>query len=668
MFAVDSIQKKILYTISAFAIVTILIRTIVFTSSNYEMVRNDILTQMKTQVDRDAMQITSFFAQYAKVAETFINSPEVLDWMLNYTERGSISGDSEQYHGLNRVLHAVSDRDENVLSAFYASEATQEYLAEDRITGVPEDGSDDKENGYFVRVRPWYQKVIAFKEMLTTAPAVDIITGGISVSVEQVMYHKGQLIGAGGIDISIDNIARLTQAIEFEGRGFAALFDDEWGNVTFPKEIAEFAINTPLEDIDKHAKMSGLSALSTSEPQTLVPVEIKGEPYYALSMPVSAQTPKMTWRLVLFVPTSVVNDPAFDSVIEQIISSLITLVVTLVILAFITTVISKPLLALTQTFADVADGDSDLTSTIEVKSNDETGRLAGHFNVFLQKLRRVVTQINEGKGLVKLASEQIEDITGRLISQSDIDKQSVGSVSVAATELAASANEIENNATRTSEAANKMREKTESAIVIANSASQRMEVLGQQINSVNGIIKELEAASSSIGQVIEVINTIASQTNLLALNAAIEAARAGEQGRGFSVVADEVRGLASRTQESTQQISTVIVDLQSKITQAGDEMNKSMTQTKLVNDEIAGSGNSMQEIDALVDIIQDDMSLVATACIEQSKAIQEISETMNGVAVSADDGALMMEKLGDNATNLHEAVTGLNDQLNQFTY
>ncbi|MCJ8267854.1 MAG: methyl-accepting chemotaxis protein [Psychrosphaera sp.] len=340
----------------------------------------------------------------------------------------------------------------------------------------------------------------------------------------------------------------------------------------------------------------------------------------------------------------------------------------MVILAFITSVISKPLLVLTQTFAAVADGDSDLTSTIDVKSNDETGRLAGHFNVFLQKLRRVVTQINEGKGLVKLASEQIEEITGRLISQSDIDKQSLSSVSVAATELAASANEIENNATRTSEAANQMRQKTESAIVIANSASQRMEVLGQQISSVNGIIKELEAASSSIGQVIEVISTIASQTNLLALNAAIEAARAGEQGRGFSVVADEVRLLASRTQESTQQISTVIVDLQSKIAEAGDEMNKGMAQTQLVNDEIAGSGNSMQEIDALVDIIQDDMSLVAPACIEQSKAIQEISETMNGVALSADDGALMMGKLGDNATNLHDAVTGLDDQLNQFTY
>ncbi|MCJ8267855.1 MAG: hypothetical protein MJK04_00460 [Psychrosphaera sp.] len=129
------------------------------------------------------------------------------------------------------------------------------------------------------------------------------------------------MVGAGGIDNSINNIARLTQAIEFEGQGFAALFDDNWGNVTFPKDIAEFEINTPLQDINNHEGMSGLDELATAQPQTLVPVQINGEDYYALSMPVSADMPKMTWRVVLFVPTAVVNDPAFDSVVEQIISS-----------------------------------------------------------------------------------------------------------------------------------------------------------------------------------------------------------------------------------------------------------------------------------------------------------------------------------------------------------
>jgi len=213
-----------------------------------------------------------------------------------------------------------------------------------------------------------------------------------------------------------------------------------------------------------------------------------------------------------------------------------------------------------------------------------------------------------------------------------------------------------------------MKTKTQSTITITSAASEHMDELGERINSVNLIIKELESASTNIGKVIEVINSIAEQTNLLALNAAIEAARAGEHGRGFSVVADEVRGLASRTQESTKEISTVIEDLQLKIDQAGNGMTQGMEQTERVNQEINNSGNAILEIGSLLDTIQDDMSQVATACMQQTKAIHEISETMCNVNESADEGVQMIEVLDAQANELHEAVESLDKQLNQFTY
>ncbi len=668
MFAIDSIRKKILYCISGVAIVAIIIRTFIFSFTNYDQVRSDVQAQMQTQIERDAIEIVGFFTQYARVSETFINSPAVIDWLRNHTERGVMTGSDESYQPLNRMLHAVSDRDENVLSAFIGSELTQEYMAEDRLTGVPEDGSDDKQNGYFLGIRPWYQHAVDYKEMLTTSPDVDIITGGISVSIEQVIYHQNQLLGAGGIDISINNIAELSRSIHFKGKGFAVLFDDKWQNVTFPDHIAKLKIKTPMTAIDSLEGFDGFAELPTAPAEALTPVQVQGQPYYALSIPVSAQMPKMTWYLVLFVPTQVIDDPASAAVTAQIITSVLTLLGILLVLYIITTVISKPLSKLTSAFEGVASGDSDLTRTIEVEANDETGRLAGYFNEFLNKLRGVVSRVDEGKNQVQRSSQQIESITTRLIAQTEQDKAQLSSVSVAATELAASANEIENNATKTSEAANEMRLKTDSANTIARTATDTMATLGRQMTSVDAIIKELEISSSNIGQVIEVINTIASQTNLLALNAAIEAARAGEQGRGFAVVADEVRGLASRTQESTEEISAVIVDLQNKIKQANEQVAKGMEHTEQVNHDIAQSGQSMQEIGVLLDDIQDDMAHVAGACVEQTKAIQEISETMNGVALSADENALMMTKLGDNASELHHAVDGLDSQLKQFTY
>jgi len=669
MFSFNSIQKKILYTISAVAIITILLKSVIFASSTYDDVRNDIHQKIIIQLENDALKITSFFTQYARVADSFINSPEVIDWIVNHQDRGAISGTDPEYRGLNRVLHAVSDRDDNVLSAFYASEITQEYLAEDRVTGIPEEGIEfDREKGYFVSKRPWYKHVIEFKDMLATPPAVDIITGGISVSLEQVMYHQGKLIGAGGIDMSINNITKLTSSITFDNQGFAALFDDNWENVTFPESVIALEINKPLSEIDKHSNFAGFEAIQSKQARTLNRVTIDNKNFYAIYIPITADMPRMTWRLLIFVPENVIDQPASDAVTSEIASNMLALFVTLIVLAFITHIISKPLRLLTHAFASVAEGDSDLTLALNVESKDETGQLAGSFNTFLQKLRRVITGVNKDKEQVQQASSQIEIIAEQLIAKTSDDKANLDTVTVAAIALSSSAGDIEKNATRTSSAAIEMRDKTESTIAIAQSASANMDVLGNKIAEVNDIIKELESTSTSIGQVIEVINSIADQTNLLALNAAIEAARAGEHGRGFSVVADEVRGLASRTQESTKEISSVIVGLQDKILQAGTGIAEGMEQTSRVNDEITSSGDSMQEIGDLLDTIQNDMSHVATACIQQTKAINEISETMNGVTISAHDGEKMMNELGEQANELHDSVSGLDHQLKQFTY
>ncbi len=482
------------------------------------------------------------------------------------------------------------------------------------------------------------------------------------------MYSNGRLIGAGGIDISLNNIAKLSKAINFEGEGFAALFDDKWQNATFADNVIKKDINTPITAYDQLHDNSVFSLIPQSNSQTLIPVSLNHADYYAVQMPVTTQMPKMTWHLVLYVPANVIDEPARNAVIDQITSSLIILIVTICLLAATTSLIAKPLDQLTQAFANVAEGDSDLTLKLDVVSKDETGKLANFFNVFLQNLQRVITGVASEKEQVASASQQVEDISQKLIEKTHQDKAGLDSANVAATQLSESASEIEQNATRTSNAANEMKGKTETTISIAKSASDHMNELGERIAALSQIIIELETASANIGQVIEVINSIADQTNLLALNAAIEAARAGDHGRGFSVVADEVRGLASRTQESAQEISAVIEDLQGKIVKAGDGMTQGIEQTARVNDEINNSGEAMFEIGGLLEVIQGDMNQVATACIQQTKAIHEISETMNRVNVSADEGVHMIDDLGTQANELHQAVEGLDNQLKQLTY
>ncbi|GAA5141608.1 methyl-accepting chemotaxis protein [Thalassotalea piscium] len=669
MLKLDTIQKKILFVISSFAIVVIFGRTVLFASSSYQEVKDDLQQQIVTQLERDSLKLTSYFMQYARVVDTFINAPEVIDWMLNHKERGAFTAADKQYDSLNRVFHTISDRDENILSAFYASEATQEYMAEGRITGVPDEGHEfDEEKGYFVRKRPWYNHAVDFKDMLTTPPAVDAITGAISVSLEQAVYVNNKLLGVGGIDISLNNINKLSSEINFKGQGFAALFDDKWQNITFPNTIIKKDINTPIEKYDELQGTIGLSSLSTADPLKMTEVTINETNYYAVTMPVTTQMPKMTWHLALFIPIEVIENPARKAVTNEIIISIVILVITLTILTIITSIVSRPLRRLTDAFASVAEGDSDLTLVIDENSSDETGKLANYFNIFLAKLREVISGVALDKEGVSTASAKVEYVSQQLIEKTNVNKQALSTASVAATQLAASAGEIENNAMKTSNASTDMRDKTDETISLAKEAVTNMQLLGDKIEAVNTIMKDLDSASANIGQVVDVINSIADQTNLLALNAAIEAARAGEHGRGFSVVADEVRGLAQRTQESTKEIYTVVDDLQRKITQAGTGMSEGIEQTKKVSMNIATSGESMEEIGSLLDTIQDDMGQVATACVQQTKAINEISETMSEVNDFSEESTLLIQDLGVQAVELKNAVNGLERQLNKFTY
>lgn len=676
MFKIDTIQKKILLSIFALTATILLLTTTLFAWQSFAQVRLDITSKMQSDLAKDATQVSGFFTQYAMATRTYINTPSVVDWVINHTKRGSVDGLSSKYQPLNRAFHALSDNDENILSAFYASHHTKEYFAEDRVTGVAADKAATSGDGdYFVTQRPWYKKLLKNRYMLTTPPAVDIITGTISVSIEQLIERNGKVIGAGGIDISVNNIRALTEKIKFENQGFAALFDDNWNKVTFDERNLDVnsdkqlvKINESIANYDGVAGIEGLGQVPQQPPNTLVKVSINHQAYYALYQPVKPDITQMTWYLLLLVPESVVDEPAISKVFSQVISGVLFMVVILLILWLITDRVSKPLKLITHAFSDIAQGDSDLTKVIKVKSKDETGQLAGHFNQFLAKLRRVVTKVHDDKEQVQLACEQMDALIGRLSLQSGENKQSLDSVSAATTQLSASASEIENNATRTSKAANQMRTKTQSNVEAADNAQNRMDVLAEKIAHVNVLIHDLEDASSSIGQVIEVINTIASQTNLLALNAAIEAARAGEHGRGFSVVADEVRGLASRTQESTQEISAVIEQLQSKIAQACSGMDEGLEQTLSVKTNLAGSVESMSQMDGMIATIEEDMVFVASACVQQTKAINDISQVMHDAAQMADHGDSLMKHLGDNTVELQQCVSGLNKQLNQFSY
>merc|ERR1711916_152255 len=207
---------------------------------------------------------------------------------------------------------------------------------------------------------------------------------------------------------------------------------------------------------------------------------------------------------------------------------------------------------------DIAEGEGDLTRRLEVRSNDEVGELCRWFNVFIQRIHDIVADVAEIVRTLDTSSQQLMTTTrdtekGVVRQQSEIQQ-----VVTAVREMAAVVSQVAESVSQAAENAEQADSESANGRQVVVSTMSQIESLSHDINAASVVIDKLQQETDNIGSVLDVIRGIAEQTNLLALNAAIEAARAGEQGRGFAVVADEVRTLASRTQESTQEINAMI--------------------------------------------------------------------------------------------------------------
>ena len=232
--------------------------------------------------------------------------------------------------------------------------------------------------------------------------------------------------------------------------------------------------------------------------------------------------------------------------------------------------------------------------------------------------------------------------------------------------MAATANEIARNASAAAEAAGSADRESRQGQDIVEEAVRAINALAGKVEEANDLIAQLEADSDRIGTVLDVIRGIAEQTNLLALNAAIEAARAGEQGRGFAVVADEVRTLASRTQQSTREIQSMIEALQERTTQAAQAMQEGSNQARTGVDKVTLSGEALQKIVKAVITITDMNTQIATASEQQSAVSEEINRNVSSIGELANAAFDNAGGTLRSSEALHELSQELAEQVRRF--
>jgi methyl-accepting chemotaxis protein len=324
----------------------------------------------------------------------------------------------------------------------------------------------------------------------------------------------------------------------------------------------------------------------------------------------------------------------------------------------------KPLGTVVRELKAVADGD--LTVNIEVTSKDEIGQLQTAVKQTTSNLREVLQLINSMT--TKLAEAATSMLSTSETSQQGIQNQQKGTEQVvtAMHEMTATVQEIARNAAQAATEAGSANEEASKGQLVVDETTSSINSLAGEVDNASDVIGKVRQDSDNIGSILDVIRGIAEQTNLLALNAAIEAARAGEQGRGFAVVADEVRTLASRTQESTEEIQTMIEQLQSGIQDAVTVMVNSREHAGQTVGQAREAGKSLSDITAAVTVISDMNTQIASAAEEQSCVTEEINRNIVEINRAVEMSAQGASQILDSSEYLNELSDELTATVGRF--
>lgn len=349
-----------------------------------------------------------------------------------------------------------------------------------------------------------------------------------------------------------------------------------------------------------------------------------------------------------------------------VIGTLIAIALGAVTAFFIIQGILTPLKATNTMLKDIAEGDGDLTVRIPVNTKDEIGELGNNFNAFVEKLQNIISEIAGATSQLATSAEEMAAVTEQTSAGVANQKQETELVATAITEMNSTVLEVANNAENASSAAVDADSEAKAGNQVVSSTVKAITELAKEVEDSATVMQKLKDDSQNIGAVLDVIKGIAEQTNLLALNAAIEAARAGEQGRGFAVVADEVRTLAQRTQESTTEIEGLIAALQNGAEHAASAMNQSRERVTATVEKAEHAGESLSSITRAVGTIMEMNTQIATAAEEQSSVSEEINRNIVNIQSISEQTATGAEETSASSVELARLGEQLQVLVGQF--
>ncbi|MCJ2373331.1 methyl-accepting chemotaxis protein [Pseudomonas sp. RGM 3321] len=507
---------------------------------------------------------------------------------------------------------------------------------------------------YDPRARGWYKAAQNAPGTIVTEPYIAASSGKLVMTIATPVKIQNQFAGVAGADISLDSVSKIINSLNFDGHGYAFLVSAEGKILVHPdsklvlKNINEaYPVNTP-----KIA--TGVTEIDSGKK----PEIISFTPVQGVST--------ANWYVALVLE----QDSAYSMLAEfrasAITAMVVVVMVIILLLGLLIRVLMQPLHQMGRAMRDIADGEGDLTKRLAITSQDEFGALAESFNHFVERIHTSIREVASTAAQLGEVATQVVKVSNASMGNSDQQANRTESVAAAINELGAAAQEIAQNAARTSQQSSDASGLASDGQNVVQQTIKAMNELSGKISESCVNIESLNGKTANIGQILEVITSISQQTNLLALNAAIEAARAGEAGRGFAVVADEVRNLAHRTQDSAQQVQKMIEELQVGAREAVVNMTESQRQSEDSVGIANLAGERLSSVTRRIEEINGMNQSVAAATEEQTSVVESINVDITHINTLNQLGVDNLRQTLDACNSLEEQAARLQQLVGSF--
>jgi methyl-accepting chemotaxis protein len=652
-----TLRTKLIILMALLMIVSLTATQIVGVVETKKMIRQDVEKRAKSILNGVLGDIRDSFRSEENSLLQFSESPIVAEMLKK----------EEEWPLLDRQFRTFLKIHKNVQLAYIGTAEKKMYTTP--VAQLPD--------GYDPTVRPWYKKAEEDPDRVVwTEPYIDAITGKNVVTLAKAVTENGRVVAVLGIDMTLDAVTKIVDNSEVGYHGYPVLFDSKGVAVVHPQYKGKnMAKNAAVQYMLKNK--SGFYTYTSGNEKRVM--------YFTT-------IPELGWKVGTVYKEKDLLAMSNSLAMKMLIITVAALLIAIAVIYFLARSISKPVIALQHQVKKVAEGD--LTVHVQVKSKDEIGQLADHFNHMIAQMRALIQQVNESVDELAVSADHLSSVSEETMATSEQVASAINDIAKGTTEQANDLDMINERTAALSAQIEMVTQSTANMQTLSNETTAasynglenlnalqlKSDEAKKELVAVEKVMNDLVKKMEEIDGVIQTITAISGQTNLLALNASIEAARAGEHGKGFAVVADEVRKLAEQSARATELIRQTIAMIQQQVSLAMQAVNHSKDMYEQQQQAVHTTGDSFVKIVTMME----ELTTAIAKITEEAKRMNESKDDVIGamqnisaiaeqsaaaaeeVAASADDQLQALETVTESAEKLSEMSRQLQKLVERF--